>query len=363
MMVRSRVHIASAIIFAAVSVRFAAAEAKTYVLKKGETLASVARSYYGEPVFGPKGSILKIYKLNAWAKTNPSLVQPGQEVILEDKENKTVQESVAAIQAVAETHAPAEAPPLPPPLVPPIEVAHAPALPPPPPAAPALPPHMPEHHLPNSYFSIIPSYSQIKQTATEDASGASYKLESSSAYGLELAWDHWWNPSFSTIFSYSGTQLKSDAVNAVSGAPVLDTTTLYRGEIIFLNRILPSLRFGFGASYGDHIFLENIGGTPVDPLIIKSSFWNPLAMAEWSAYEGEHFEVLLNAKASALPAQLTVSSRGLKNGMEYVAQFSLLQKLESVSILYGVSYSTDDQSLKAASETRTETAAKIGLLF
>ncbi|MBC7372190.1 MAG: LysM peptidoglycan-binding domain-containing protein, partial [Bdellovibrionaceae bacterium] len=99
-MVRSRVHIASAIIFAAVSVQFAAAEAKTYVLKKGETLASVARSYYGEPVFGPKGSILKIYKLNAWAKTNPSLVQPGQEVILEDKENKTVQESVAAIQAV-----------------------------------------------------------------------------------------------------------------------------------------------------------------------------------------------------------------------------------------------------------------------
>ena len=366
---RIKAIVASALFFGSISV-----SAKIYVLQKGDTLASVARSNYGEPVFGPKGSISKIYKLNAWAKKNPSSVQPGQEVILEDQQPKTVKESVAAIQAVAEKQAPeAESlapPPTPPEAIPPVEVSQpAPTLMPPPRqppevshASPPLP--MKEaHELPHSYFAIIPSYSQIKQTATDEASGASYTLNSSSAYGLELAWDHWWNPSFSTVFSYAGLQMKSGAMNDVTGTSVIETLTLYRGEIIFLNQILNRLRFGFGASYADHIYLENIASSPVDPVIIKSSFWNPLVMAEWTAYHGDRFEVLFNLKAAAMPAQLYVGPHGLKNGMEYFAQLSFLQKLEKVSILYGLSYSTDNQSLKGATETRTETAGKIGLLF
>lgn len=76
--------------------------AKIHILKKGETLASVARAYYGEPVFGPRGSILKIYIMNPTLKLNPNLVEPGFKVVLEDKVTETAE---VEEQAAEPTHA------------------------------------------------------------------------------------------------------------------------------------------------------------------------------------------------------------------------------------------------------------------
>src|SRR3954471_21221752 len=56
--------------------------AATYIVKKGDTLANIARKRYGEPVFGPKGTINKILKQNPNLKMNVGL-EPGQKINLE----------------------------------------------------------------------------------------------------------------------------------------------------------------------------------------------------------------------------------------------------------------------------------------
>jgi LysM repeat protein len=372
MSIISKSSIACVFLFAGIS-----AQAKTYVVKKGETLASVARSYYGEPVFGPKGSINKIYKMNPWAKSSVVL-KPGQELVLEDKavtQAPSQEEAQEPAPPPPPIHAPAPLPapeekavemsenkPAPPPPPPPM-------TPPPPPREEPLPPppHPPveraEHEdLPRNYISIIPSYSQVNQTATETASGASFTLDRTQTYGAELGWDHWWNPSFSTLLTYSLTQIKSTSVSPATGMNILDSTNLNRAELALLNRVMPRLRLGFGAAYGDHLFLETLGATPQDPTIYKTAFWNPFVAAEITAVEREAWELLLNLKVSALPAQVG-SGHDLKSGTEYFGQLSLLQKFNTWAMTYGISYGSEDQTRSDASETRTETAFKIGVLF
>ena len=358
------------------------AQAKTtYILKKGDTLASVARSYYGEPVFGPKGSINKIYKLNSWAKAVSTSLEPGQKLVLEDKSQSLESEETAS----AATVVPAPiAPPTAEPVAPgtdsksailPLageeeklkteemqhQAAHSPLTHENPANALLHEPHK-EHEQHHNYFSVIPSYSQITQTATDAASGVAYSLSSTVSVGIELGWDHWWNESFSTLLTYSISQVKSTSTSALTGEAVLGPTTINRLEVAFLNHVLPRFRFGMGASYGDHLFLENFSDTPANPKIYKATFWNPFLAGELTMHESERYECLLNLKLSELPAQVG-NGHDLNSAKEFYMQISLLQKFETWAMTYGLSFSGENQTRTDASEVRTETALAIGVLF
>jgi hypothetical protein len=348
------------------------ANAETYTVKKGDSLASIARAHYGEPVFGPKGTIKKIYKMNPWAKANVPL-EPGQKVELESKK---VAEPVA--EAVPPAAAPAvpEAPPAPPPEVTPAEKAahemdlkpHGPVAdehePPPPPA------REPIHEMherageerPRNYFSLIANYSFITQTATESASGDSFTMHSSPAWGAELGWDHWWNDSFSTVFTYAAMEMSSKESSGATGEKVLKNVNLNQTELALLNRVVHWMRFGVGAVYGDHLFIEGPGGTPSNPQIYKMSFLNPFITAEITPLEGVKFEWLINLKISELPAQVGFG-HDVTTGTEYFAETALMQKFTAFSLLYGVSSATENQSRTDGKETRQETALRVGVLF
>ena len=301
------------------------AQAKSYTVKRGDTLASIARSYYGEPVFGPKGSINKIYKMNPWSKAAGSALEPGQKLLLEDK---TAPEAVTEIEAPPSPKVKTEEPHeqkaevLPAPVLKTVEPAEPVAI--LPPAAEIKTelhevPHSNQaahhHELPESqpesqsesqseshnYFSIIPSYSLINQKAIDVASGNGYSLGANS-YGVELGWDHWWNESFSTLLTYSIVQENSSATNDVTGEKVLNPMILSQVELALLNKITRRLRMGLGAGYSDHLFLENVADRPVNPSIYKVAFWNPFFTGELTTYESESFEFLFNFKIGALPA-------------------------------------------------------------
>ncbi len=335
------------------------AQADTYIVKKGDTLASVARTYYGEPVFSPRGTINRIYRLNSWAKAAGSALEPGQKIILEANLVETSEKVAGAI--TQEPEALISSPPIVQPLPSPTPM---------PPAVSAVlapPPHEEHHYEPvepqersRNYFSIIPSYSRVNQKAFDVASGNGYSLFANS-FGAELGWDHWWNETLSTILTYSITQISSQATSDLTGAKILDPMTLGEIELAFLNKVGP-LRLGLGAAYGDHLFLETVGNIPVDPTIYKTAFWNPFIMAELTAFESERFEGLINVKVSALPAQVG-KGHDLTSGTEVFGEISLLEKFEHWALTYGVSYSTEDQTRTDATETRSETAVKIGVLF
>ena len=72
------------VLFTLISISTIPLLAKDHSLKKGETLATLARTYYGEPVFGPKGSLKKILALNPQLKGNPNAVEPGQVIHIDD---------------------------------------------------------------------------------------------------------------------------------------------------------------------------------------------------------------------------------------------------------------------------------------
>lgn len=371
------------------------AQAETYIVKKGDTLASIARAHYGEPVFGPKGTIKNIYKLNSWAKSNPAL-EPGQKVKLESSKGEVNEPKVRMIPATPKappTAAPAPVSPLPPadqamspaaravrgmdfkpkgPL--PEEKALAPKEEPsaglqmviketaetPPPESEASELAAAEHAGPHSYFSITANYSLITQTATENASNANFTMHSNPAWGVEFGWDHWWNSTFSTVLTYALTQMTSKETSGVSGNKIMKSASLNRAELALLNRLVNWIRFGVGAAYGDHTFLEDLAAA--DPHIYKVSYFNPFLLAEITAHESEHYEWLINLKISDLPAQVG-SGHDVNHGIEWFGQVAMMQKFARFSMFYGLSYATENQARTDAKETRTETTLKVGALF
>ncbi|MGZ3722515.1 MAG: LysM peptidoglycan-binding domain-containing protein [Bdellovibrionales bacterium] len=347
------------------------AKAETYTVKKGDTLASIARTRYGEPVFGPKGTIKKIYKMNPSLKANIPL-EKGQKIKLESKIADFPAEQVLPLKAAPVTEAP-EVP------TPPLDTASYLNA-----AQKAahekdLKPEVTEAHEPvheavhekaekndeehsHNYFSFIASYSLIAQTATESVSGESFAMHSNPAVNAEIGWDHWWNDSFSTLLTYSATQISSKESSDQTGEKILKNVNLNRTEFALLNRVVRWMRFGAGAAYGDHIFLESFTGTFKNPQVYKWSYLNPFITAEITPHESARFEWLVNLKISQLPAQ-TGLGHDIASGTEYFAQLACMQKLAKYSMLYGVSYSTEDQTRTDAKEKRNETALKIGVLF
>jgi hypothetical protein len=344
------------------------AQAKTHVIQKGETLASIARAYFGEPVFGPKGSLNKIYKMNPWAKNNPSLVEPGQIVIL-DKEPQlpkaaaVVEASKGKPEVIVEDLTIKAVPEKIPPITTEATTVEMPIE----PVANLTPASSPaifesEIHQNKNHFYVIPYLSQIKHTASNDTSGLSYSLSSSSAYGLEAGWDHWWNESFATILSVSTVQLKTTAVSELTGLNILESATLNQGELLLMNKVHPKLRIGLGIAQGNHLFLEDFSSSPADPRIYRSTSLGGLAAIHFKFFEGTHFRLIAELKAAFWPPKI-IQGHDLKTGTEYFGQLFLIQKLRSWEMLYGMSSSTNNQSRSDGTETRTETAFKLGFIF
>jgi len=399
------------------------AQSETYTVKKGDTIANIARTHYGEPVFGPKGTIKKIYKLNPSLKPEVPL-EPGMQVELEDgaapgkataakKPTKKTKAAKAVKAAPKDDESsvvviPANPPSTPPPppagppkfhedplyMSPDEKAAHdmdlAPKGPtaevtkPPPPALPVHPasnPPPPEavkesepepaHEFghnevtesPHNYFSVIANYSFISQSATDNALGDNFTMHSDPAWGVELGWDHWWNQSFSTVFTYAVTEFTSKESSDATGTRVLKNQNLNTTELALFNRVVRWMRIGLGAAYGDHMFLEGFaGGTPVNPQVYKMSFLNPFLAAEIVPFESAKMEWLINLKLAQLPAQVGFG-HDVNTGTEYFAQVALKQNFAKFSMFYGVSYSTENQTRTDAKETRAETALRIGALF
>lgn len=360
------------------------ANAKNHVAKKGDTLAKIARSYYGEPVFGAKGTIQKIYALNPWAKKAGSALEPGQVVVLEDESptqlpSKTPvvitpvplpgpipAEKSEAAEGPTETEKTAappivEAPKCPEPIVCPACPVVSP-LPVPSLVACPTPPPIPESKAPRGVFLVAPNYLLVKETGTDASSGAAYSIQSSQAYGVEVAWDHWWNESVSTVVRYSVAQMTSNEKSDVSGASVVDNVILSRGELTLFNRASDFMRIGFGVTYGEHIFLEQFTSVPNDPKIFRASIWNPFVATEFHLLDRKSFDFLLGLKIGGLPAQVG-QGHDLSSGTEFVGNLNLVQKFEAWSLLYGVDYSTSDQTRTNANQKYEAWTFKIGAIF
>jgi phage tail protein X len=358
------------------------AHAKTYVLKKGDTLASVARRYYGEPVFGTRGTLKKIYKLNPWARTTGSIVEPGQTLILEDlsSEKSTRKAEVEKAPIVEKSLSESGESPV-------KEVGSKPLE-----APKEQPENQPEeklknepveahsiessahheaektssdeeqaHHFKKDEYSLLPLYSLVNQTVTDAASNISYTLNANS-YGAEFGWAHHWSESFSSVLTYAYSQISSSAVNNATGSSVLNSLTLNRFELALLNQLSSRIKFGLGLAYNDHLFLESFSATPANPSIYKSTFLNPFLNAEIMAYECEKLELLFNLKVGSLPAQ-NGQGHDLSSGTEFSAELAALEKFKSFALVYSLSYSTEDQTRVDAREIRNETMLKIGFVF
>lgn len=380
------VFIATAILFSLF------AQAKTHVLKKGETLANVARMYYGEPVWGPKGSIKKIYKLNPWALSSPNLVEPGQSVVIDDDSASAVPAPVIKAEAIPiETVGPVvtsesaatiikETTPLPPieslKKTEPLVVAHEePAkvetpsvsapVPPAPPTEPIIiekPEILQQVSGPKSAFFISPVFTTSKIKVNDVANTTSYDLSSNSTYGVKLGWDHWWTKSFSTIFSYTAGQMKSTALNDTTGNTFADSMTTSSFDLLFLNKLGNWGRFGLGAAYSTFLFIENFTGTPANPEIYKVSYWHPLLNLQLNLFSVADTEFLLDLQASPLPADVG-HDHDLMTGAEYVARLGLIHSLGSYAASLGVSYLENSQSRLATQQSRKDTIFDIGVRF
>jgi hypothetical protein len=150
--------------------------------------------------------------------------------------------------------------------------------------------------------------------------------------------------------------------SGAAGGKILNNVNLNRTELALLNRVVRWLRFGIGGAYSDHIFLESFTGTPLNPQVYKMSFLNPFLTAEFTPHESATFEWLVNVKIAQLPAQVGFG-HDVAAGTEYFGQVSLVQKVAKFAVLYGLSYSTENQTRTDATDTRKEWGLKIGALF
>ena len=398
-------------ILAAITLVAIQAQADSYTVQKGDTLASIARKHFGEPVFGPRGTLKKLLELNPALKANNPL-EPGQTVelsvhkethaeaapvvghavehstghstehavehavehpapvmsaamaaaVTSIKSEESAHPAAAANESAAihEAHAEHEA-----------SAAHQ-----PPKALDTFDvvkkPHGTEevfgqhqgHESAEShnYFTIIASDSMVTQKATELASGTSYTAHSRTAYGIELGWDHWWNESFSTVLTYAVNHLESKESSSATGELVFNKNSLNMVELALFNRVGHSTRLGLGAAYGDHLFLENFAAVPADPQGYIITFLNPFLAAEITLSESHKWEWMANLKVAALPAQVGFG-HDVSSGTEYFAQIGCLQKFSRRAVLYALSYATEDQTRTDATETRSEVALHLGMFF
>jgi LysM repeat protein len=79
-----------------------AAWAKTYSVKKGDTLSQIAAREFGRPIYGPKGSLQKLLQKNPEIQ-NPDRIRPTQVIRLSDE----VAES-SPKDSISESNSPAE---------------------------------------------------------------------------------------------------------------------------------------------------------------------------------------------------------------------------------------------------------------
>ncbi len=387
----------------ALSLPFGCVFAKSHTLKKGETLAAVARKYYGEPVFGPKGTIKKIYKLNPWAEKSPNTVEPGTEVIIADGDaNFEKPEKSAAVPTPTSVPIPPPAttltsPPTPPPKIDgnaivaeekkswdqkKVEDANTNA---------AMAEKKPEVVCPeapkcedcskaqstatlesnerltfaqaNDFF-IVPFYSMSKISLTNLTTGLAYDLTSSSSFGARLGWDHKFNKTFSGLFEANTMIWNTGTTNTTSGANVVDKLTLYKVEFSLLNQVGEHSRFGLGFAYGNKVFIENFDATPTNETSVTFTGLDPVVTAEISLYHGAAFEMPLILKWSPLAADLDKGIvPGIKPGNEYTARLNFVHKLMSTNVVWGLSYVTNDQAENGRTQKRTDTNLELGMDF
>lgn len=375
--------------------------AKNYTLKKGDTLANVARKFYGEPVWGPKGTIQKIYKLNPWALTSPNLVEPGQAVVIEDEKQigeepagHNIEPEVASMNTAKSSSAITKEDVALPPIEPmkkadpiaqnvqgkeevlpePTPVSESPA------AGPAatsvsaqtsqtteMSPADPTNSSavkkkPKSYFIIAPTVSMGKISTSTDPAQTNYDLSSESSYGLRLGWDHWWTTLFSTNLTYNLKQLKSNAVNETTADTFATTVTTNSYDFALLNKMGRIGRFGFGATYGNHIFVEGFTSSPANPSIYSIYFWNPFLLGDFSLISSDLFDMNLGLKLAVLPADVG-HDHDLKTGFEYSARLSITEKLGDSAFSFGINYLQNTQARVGTTATLTQTTADLGFMF
>lgn len=396
----------------ALSLPFSCVFAKTHTLKKGETLASVARKYYGEPVFGPNGTLKKLYKLNPWAEQSPNLVSTGKEIVVDgetpiEKTAKVAPQippTTPVVVPVPPTGTSAVTPPTPPPVLDvsaivveekkawdqkKIEDANAAAAlakvdekksemtcPPATAEAPKCedcakmasqiknaPPERLTFAQANEFF-IVPYYSISKIALTNSGTGLSYNLGTSTSYGARLGWDHKFNTTFSMLLEANTQVWNSGATNTTTAATIADKINLYRGELALLNNIGEHSRFGIGFSYGNKIFIENFDATPANETAVTFTGLDPVVMAEFSLFDSPSFAMPLTLKWSPLAADVDKGvAGGLKAGNEITARLMFVHKLMDNQVTYGLTYLSNDQAEKDRTQKRTDTNVEFGMVF
>lgn len=397
--------IATVFAFFALSLPFGCVFAKTHTLKKGETLASVARKYYGEPVFGAKGTLKKLYKLNPWAEKNPNSVEPGKEIVIdgEPKEEKIVLAPPVSAPAptvpVPPAMTTATTPPAPPAPSGPVVDANAIAAEEKkawdqkkiedanaaaakaqekqaepvqcPPVAPVEATSQMKNETADKLtfaqankFFVTPFYSSSSVSSKNPTSDVSYDLKSSGSYGARLGWDHRFNKSFSMIVEASTQIWDSGAANTTTAGKVADKINLYKAEVALLNNIGDHSRFGIGFQYGTHMFIENYDATPANETAVTFTGLDPVVMAEFALYDSSSWEIPLEIKWSPLGAKIGKGvAGGINPGNEFLGRLSLVQKNMNSSIIYGLSYMTNDQSEKDRSQKRSDLNVELGMVF
>ncbi len=380
--------------------------AENYTLKKGDTLANVARKFYGEPVWGPKGTIQRIYKLNPWALTTPNLVEPGQTLVIDDatsSEKKTEHAATSpAVLVEKQLSEVAKEAVVLPPIEPmkkaepiaqqaaqqtltkeeaalpeqPVLAETKPAPAPTPSPAPVAVAQQEKivvkameeatasgvKRKPKSYFIVAPTISIGKISTSTDPSASSYDLSSDSSYGLRLGWDHWWTTLFSTVFNYNLKQLKSNATNDTTADTYASTVTTNSYDFALLNKMGRLGRFGLGATYGNHLFVEGFSASPANQSVYSIYFWNPFLLGDFSLLSTDLLDMNFALKLAALPSDVG-HDHDLKSGFEYSARLSIIEKLGDSAFSFGINYSQNTQARIGTNATLTQTTVDLGFMF
>lgn len=219
-------------------------EPLTYVVRKGDTLSTIAQVQIGSPVYPTDGSLAQLLALNPQL-TDKNLIRPGQKLQLR------LPKEANAFRGMASNQPPAAeiAPPSPAPKT----VAAA---------------DEPEHQLDLSIDSNLTTLAAKDRTTNTNA-----KLLTSYDVQAIAAWTQNWTPSFATSFGGS-LRLLDFQPSTNKNKSLTKTKQVLTGlSLRATQRLSSSVDLSLIAAYDKDLFLEGLDGATVqiDSLAIPSA--------------------------------------------------------------------------------------------
>lgn len=327
-----------------------AALARTYVVRSGDVLSRIARRELGPPIYGKKGSLNQLLKINSKIY-NPNYIRVGQtieildtqvapqpistlpvekekEVIRNPQSENTVDapEATLATTAVEEQVQPNVAPELP------------------------VEPSFQQYNL----LSFSPTFSYLKVNGS--ANGNTSTLISDLNYGGDFSWNQMWSEKFHSFLSlgFSEVQIQQASNRTISNANQIYSRINAGGEYQLSQKV------AVGGSLGTQSQIFYHSSSVTDLTIDKVFIPQANVWGKWDFYQLGQFTTGTSLQGGLLLPSST-STYTISMGYNYRTTLYLRQELPSqtVRLQGGLYYG---QSIQNTSISNLSTS-EVGIIF